>query len=66
MKNSDIGLIGLGVMGQMLSLNLERNGFWVAGYDIDPHKRSEFLLKTASPVIQCQSYSTLLKNPIEF
>ncbi|OGO38818.1 MAG: phosphogluconate dehydrogenase (NADP(+)-dependent, decarboxylating) [Chloroflexi bacterium RBG_16_57_11] len=60
MKNSDIGLIGLGVMGQMLSLNLERNGFWVAGYDIDPHKRSEFLLKTAGKnILTCNTVSEL-------
>jgi len=30
-----IGVIGLGVMGRNLALNMERNGFPVAGYDID-------------------------------
>ncbi len=29
------GLIGLGVMGQNLALNIERNGFSLAGYDLD-------------------------------
>ena len=47
-------------MGQMLSLNLERNGFRVAGYDIDPNKRSEFLLKTAGKNIHtCNTVSEL-------
>jgi 6-phosphogluconate dehydrogenase len=36
MSNSKLGIIGLGVMGQMLALNLERNGFRLAGYDLDP------------------------------
>ena len=39
---ADIGLIGLGVMGQMLALNMERNGFRVAGYDLDAEKVSAF------------------------
>ena len=32
------GVIGLGVMGQNLALNIERNGHSVAAYDIDPAK----------------------------
>ncbi len=35
MEKADIGVIGLGVMGQMLALNMDRNGFRVAGYDLD-------------------------------
>ena len=31
----DIGVVGLGVMGSNLALNMERNGFRVAGYDLD-------------------------------
>jgi len=34
-----IGVVGLGVMGRNLALNIERNGFPVAGYDIDPDQR---------------------------
>ena len=30
----DIGVVGLGVMGSNLALNMERHGFCVAGYDI--------------------------------
>jgi 6-phosphogluconate dehydrogenase len=32
------GVIGLGVMGENLALNIERNGHSVAAYDIDPAK----------------------------
>lgn len=37
------GLVGLGVMGHNLALNIERNGFPVAGYDLDPAKTRAFL-----------------------
>jgi 6-phosphogluconate dehydrogenase len=36
-----IGVIGLGVMGRNLALNIERNGFPVAGYDIEAVKLAE-------------------------
>ena len=35
MGKANIGIIGLGVMGHNLALNMERNGFAVAGYDLD-------------------------------
>jgi 6-phosphogluconate dehydrogenase len=38
-----IGVVGLGVMGHNLALNMERNGFPVVGYDIDPAKTRAFL-----------------------
>jgi 6-phosphogluconate dehydrogenase len=61
MKNSQIGLIGLGVMGRNLSLNLERNGFQVAGYDIEPNKRNEFMLKTGGKeILTCNTVSELV------
>ncbi|MFZ0134868.1 MAG: NAD(P)-binding domain-containing protein, partial [Desulfobacterales bacterium] len=37
-KSSDIGLVGLGVMGRNLVLNIANHGFSVAGYDLDPEK----------------------------
>jgi 6-phosphogluconate dehydrogenase len=37
-KKADIGMVGLGVMGQSLALNIERNGFSVAGFDLDKDK----------------------------
>ena len=41
-----IGLIGLGVMGENLALNLERNGFSVTGFDLDTNKRASFAKRT--------------------
>ncbi len=41
MQKHDIGLIGLGVMGQNLALNISRNGFTVAGFDLDEDKLKE-------------------------
>src|SRR5512140_833488 len=38
-----IGVVGLGVMGHNLALNMERNGFPVAGYDVDASKVRAFL-----------------------
>ncbi|HEX9596764.1 MAG TPA: NAD(P)-binding domain-containing protein, partial [Anaerolineales bacterium] len=38
-----IGVVGLGVMGHNLALNMERNGFPVAGYDLDLAKTKAFL-----------------------
>jgi 6-phosphogluconate dehydrogenase len=35
------GVIGLGVMGQNLALNIERNGFSVAGFDLDAAKSTQ-------------------------
>jgi len=41
MEKQEIGIIGLGVMGQSLALNIERNGFKVAGFDLDEEKREQ-------------------------
>ncbi len=38
MTQRHFGVIGLGVMGQNLALNIERNGFSVAGFDLDAAK----------------------------
>ncbi|MBI5298369.1 MAG: NADP-dependent phosphogluconate dehydrogenase [Chloroflexi bacterium] len=42
MDKANFGLMGLGVMGYMLALNMERNGFRVAGYDLDAEKVKAF------------------------
>ncbi|MBT3336952.1 MAG: NADP-dependent phosphogluconate dehydrogenase [Anaerolineae bacterium] len=39
---ANFGFMGLGVMGHMLALNVERNGFHVAGYDLDEKKVAAF------------------------
>jgi len=43
MKEADIGIVGLGVMGKMLALNMEHNGYQVAGFDLDGDKTRAFV-----------------------
>ena len=40
-KTANIGMIGLGVMGQNLALNIERNGYSVAVFDREPASARE-------------------------
>jgi 6-phosphogluconate dehydrogenase len=42
-KTASIGMIGLGVMGQNLALNIERNGYAIAVYDREPAVLDAFL-----------------------
>ncbi len=44
----DIGVVGLGVMGSNLALNIERHGFRVAGYDLDATRAQAFASGAAS------------------
>jgi 6-phosphogluconate dehydrogenase len=44
----DIGVVGLGVMGSNLALNMERHGFRVAGYDLDSAKARAFAAGAAA------------------
>ena len=41
-----IGIVGLGVMGENLALNMISKGFSVAGYDLDAGKRASFAART--------------------
>ncbi len=43
---ANIGMIGLGVMGQNLALNIERNGYAVAVFDREPPVRAKFIAET--------------------
>ena len=45
-KLANIGMIGLGVMGQNLALNIERNGYTVAIWDREPAVRERFIANT--------------------
>lgn len=45
MTTAKIGLIGLGVMGQNLALNIERNGFPIAVYDREPPVLNAFIAR---------------------
>ena len=42
-----IGIVGLGVMGENLALNISRNGYSVAGFDLDAAKVTSFADRTA-------------------
>ncbi len=44
-KNADIGLIGLAVMGQNLALNIADHGYTIAVYNRDPKKMLNFIEK---------------------
>ena len=70
MKNttqSDMGMVGLGVMGRNLVLNIAEHGFSVVGYDKDPEK-VEALRKEAGglPVKAAQQpaeFERMLRSP---
>ena len=40
MKANDVGMIGLGIMGSAMSVNLMKAGFRVLGYDVLPRQRA--------------------------
>ncbi|MEG0947780.1 MAG: decarboxylating NADP(+)-dependent phosphogluconate dehydrogenase [Bacteroidales bacterium] len=42
-RKSDIGLVGLAVMGENLALNMERNGYRVSVYNHHPEKTEHFM-----------------------
>lgn len=44
-QTAQIGLIGLGVMGENLALNIERNGYPIAVFNRDPAKVDEFVAR---------------------
>ena len=50
-NSAKIGLIGLGVMGQNLALNIERNGFPIAVYDREPKVLDTFVASAAGKQI---------------
>ncbi len=42
-KTAKIGMIGLGVMGENLARNIERNGYSIAVWNREPKKVDEFV-----------------------
>lgn len=68
MEKMNFGLIGVGVMGQNLTLNIERNGFSVAVYDRATGKVTEFLQakacgKRISGALTVQEFMGQLERP---
>ncbi|PKN91257.1 MAG: phosphogluconate dehydrogenase (NADP(+)-dependent, decarboxylating) [Chloroflexi bacterium HGW-Chloroflexi-6] len=63
MKKANFGVMGLGVMGHMLALNMERNGFHVAGYDLDLEKVQAFRAESATKnLIACETLEAFLST----
>jgi 6-phosphogluconate dehydrogenase len=61
MEKANFGFMGLGVMGYMLALNMERNGFRVAGYDLDSEKVRAFGMKyPGKNLVACGSLNEFL------
>jgi 6-phosphogluconate dehydrogenase len=46
MAKQHVGIVGLGVMGENLALNIESRGFSVAGFDLDAKKVDSFAKRT--------------------
>ena len=63
-RKQTVGLIGCGVMGQNLALNLERNGYSVAIYDADAQKSAHYIATRAAgkSIIGVKSLSELVAS----
>ena len=65
--NSDIGMVGLGVMGRNMLLNMAEHGFAVAGYDKDPKRVAQLRDETGDLPVQSAEnvadFLALLKKP---
>jgi 6-phosphogluconate dehydrogenase len=66
-QKSRIGMVGLGVMGRNLLLNMAEHGFSVAGYDKDPQKVSLLCSEAKDLPVQAaedvKSFLNLLQVP---
>lgn len=63
MQKANFGVMGLGVMGRMLALNMERNGFRVAGFDLDAAKVASFGEESKTKnVIACETLVSFINS----
>jgi 6-phosphogluconate dehydrogenase len=63
MDKANFGVMGLGVMGHMLALNMERNGFRVAGYDLDLKKVQSFGADSVGKnILACETLDAFLAS----
>ena len=65
MSKSQLGVVGLGVMGQNLALNAERNGFSVAGFDLDAEKSRTLAEKAAGKKLRVTDSITEFVDSLE-
>ena len=67
MHSYAIGVIGLGVMGRNLALNIERHGYPVAGFDLDEKQRllaaDKFVGKKMTVCASLAEFLQLLESP---
>ena len=50
-RSCEIGVVGLGVMGRNLTLNIADHGFPIAGYDQDPNKVQSLRAEAGEPEV---------------
>ena len=65
MEKADIGMVGLGVMGSNLALNIAEKGFRVAVYDRDPTVVQQFYKNAGAlsdKIIPCETFEALVEN----
>ncbi len=65
MEKADIGMVGLGVMGSNLALNIAEKGYTVAVYDRDEPVLTAFLEKAGplrDKIIPCPTFEDLAAN----
>ncbi|MGN1410060.1 MAG: decarboxylating NADP(+)-dependent phosphogluconate dehydrogenase [Eubacteriales bacterium] len=64
MKKADIGMIGMAVMGENLSMNMERHGYTVAVYDVWDGVVDRFMDGRGKDkkFIPCHSFEELVEN----
>ena len=56
-------MVGLGVMGENLALNIESHGFSVAGFDLDPKKVDNFAARTqGKKVVAARTVAEFVDN----
>jgi 6-phosphogluconate dehydrogenase len=63
MAKQNFGMVGLGVMGENLALNIESRGFSVVGFDLDPKKVDSFAARTqAKKVVAAHTIEEFVHN----
>ena len=63
MAKQQIGIVGLGVMGQNLALNLTSRGYSVAGFDLEAGQADVFAVKTAGQnILTCRTQVEFLDS----
>jgi 6-phosphogluconate dehydrogenase len=65
MGKKSFGIVGLGVMGENLALNILSRGYSVAGFDLDPAKRESFAQRTIGRDADVSSTVAQLAGMIE-